>query len=55
MVNPQYRLRLHPPAATSASAAKATGSIRVKVDVVVGRDMPVNAMIIWAKGERAFE
>jgi hypothetical protein len=53
MINPQYRLRIHP--ATSAIATRAASAVQVKLSVRTGRDLPVNVMALWSQGQRVFE
>ncbi|KAF5355191.1 hypothetical protein D9756_005675 [Leucocoprinus leucothites] len=50
MVNPQYHLRIHP-------STKAGGTKKSKTKVVLRalRDVPVNVVVVWSKGDRKDE
>lgn len=50
MVNPQYHLRV-PPTTQQGPSAKT----RIEVALHAPRDVPVNAMAIWGRGERVFD
>ncbi|KAI0250079.1 hypothetical protein BJV78DRAFT_620230 [Lactifluus subvellereus] len=50
MLNPQYRLRV--PATTQSGPPAKT---RVEVSLHAPRDLPVNAMVTWGRGERVFD
>ena len=50
MINPQYRLRV--PATTQDGPP---GKTRVEASLHAPRDVPINVMITWGRGERVFE
>ena len=50
MINPQYRLRV--PATTQDGPSTKT---RVEISLHAPRDVPINAIITWGRGERVFE
>jgi calpain-7 len=50
MINPQYRLRV--PATTQDGPS---GKTRVEVLLHAPRDVPINVVITWGRGERVFE
>lgn len=50
MINPQYRLRV--PATTQHGPSAKT---RVEISLHAPRNVPINAMITWSRGERVFE
>jgi calpain-7 len=47
MYNPQYKL--------TVPAPRAGGKARVALTVQTARELPVNATVVWGKGERVFE
>lgn len=50
MINPQYRLRV--PATTQDGPS---GKTRVEALLHAPRDVPINVVITWGRGERVFE
>ncbi len=50
MINPQYRL--HVPTTTQDGPS---GKTRVEVSLHAPRDVPINVVITWGRGERVFE
>ena len=50
MINPQYRLRV--PGTTQDGPSAKT---RVEVSLHAPRDVPINAIITWGRGQRVFE
>jgi calpain-7 len=50
MINPQYRLRV--PGTTQDGPSVKT---RVEISLHAPRDVPINAIITWGRGERVFE
>ena len=50
MINPQYRLRV--PATTQDGLS---GKTRVEALLHAPRDVPINVVITWGRGERVFE
>lgn len=50
MINPQYRLRV--PGTTQDGPSAKT---RVEISLHASRDVPINAIITWGRGERVFE
>jgi calpain-7 len=50
MINPQYRLRV--PGTTQDGPSAKT---RVEISLHAPRDVPINAIITWGRGERVFE
>ena len=53
-LNPQYYLRVHPRAATSARASRDTKSA-LSVTVSTDRHIPANLMLAWSQGARINE
>ena len=50
MINPQYRLRV--PGTTQDGPSVKT---RVEISLHAPRDVPINAIITWGRGQRVFE
>jgi len=50
MINPQYRLRVP---ATSQDGP--SGKTRVEAALHAPRDVPINVVVTWGRGERVFE
>lgn len=51
MINPQYRLTVHPPSGRPSSA----NQVRVEATARAARTLPVNVVAVWANGVRVFE